>query len=236
MLAAPTDRIGAAMCRLADLRHQATGVGKDCPAVVDDALAAVQELIGQLKNAIEELKQAEQQTAYWQSSAEHARRQYEEVVALIPLPFLRTNRRGTILNLNEPAARLLNLSRPHAIGKTFSLFIAADRDGFVARVAEVSARNGVDEWPLEIRPREKPCVRVTATACASMLDGNDETVAWLLAPVVNEDGTKRACKVASDPRHGPAVARTYPCRGPDDSADGPERKHPVREKRRCADP
>jgi PAS domain-containing protein len=62
------------------------------------------------------------------------------MLALIPLPFLRTDSRGTILNLNEPAARLLNLSRPHAIGKTLSLCIAADRDSFVTTLAGITPK------------------------------------------------------------------------------------------------
>jgi PAS domain-containing protein len=205
MIAAPTDRIGAAMCRLAVLRQQATSIGRDCPAVVDDALAAVQELIGQLKNAIEEVKQAEEQTAYGHSSANRARRQYEETIALIPLPFLQTNGSGTILSLNEPAARLLNLSRPHAIGKTLSLFIAGDRGGFAARLAELSAPNRIDGWPLQIRPREKPCVQVTATACASTRDEHDETVVWLLAPIVDPARDKRAPRRAHGSDYRPKV-------------------------------
>ena len=196
MIAAPTDRIGAAMCRLADLRRQAGSIGKDCPAVVDGALAAVQELIGELKNAIEEVRQAEEQTAYWHSSAERARHEYEEMLAIIPFPFLRTDSRGTILNLNEPAARLLNVSRPHAIGKTFSLFIAADRDSFVTRLAEMTASNRTEEWPLQIRPREKHRVRVTATVSASMVNDSGKTVTWLMAPIVDQDPGRCSSKRA----------------------------------------
>jgi PAS domain-containing protein len=184
------------MYRLADLRRQATSIEQDCPAVVDDALAAVQELIGELKNSIEEVRQAEEQTVYWHSSAERARHECEELLALIPLPFLRTDSRGTILNLNEPAARLLNLSRPHAVGKTFSLFMAADRDSFVTRLAEITASNRIEEWPLHIRPREKQGIRVSATVCASTFHGTAETVTWLLAPVVDRDSGKCSSKRA----------------------------------------
>jgi PAS domain-containing protein len=93
---------------------------------------------------------------------------------------VRTDSRGTILDVNAPATRLLNLSRQAVIGKALSLFIAKDRDTFVERLTEFTTGHRVDEWPLQIRPREKQRVWVTATVHVSAARDDDAALHWLL--------------------------------------------------------
>lgn len=168
------------MWRLASLQRRAAALGSDRPKVLDDAVLALEELIVDLAKALELSAQAEDRAVASARVAESTRERYQELYELIPWPYVRTDSRGTILDVNAPAARLLNLSRHAVIGKALSLFIARDRGAFVARLMEFTTGHRVDEWPLEIRPREKQRVWVTATVRVSAARGDDEELHWLL--------------------------------------------------------
>ena len=175
-----TDRVGVAMWRLAGLQRLAGQLGKDRPKVLDDALVAFEELIAHLASAIEQAEEAANRAVVAQKEAEELRQRCQDLYELIPMPFLETDGRGTILALNEPATRLLNLSRQAVIGKPLSLFIATERPAFVARLTQLTASDQVDEWPLQIRPREKQRVWVTATVHVSAVHDDGEILHWLL--------------------------------------------------------
>jgi PAS domain S-box-containing protein len=155
-------------------------LGSDRPKVLDDALVVVDDLIANLTHALEHAAEVEDRAAASARVAESTRRQYQELYELIPLPYLRTDSRGTILDVNEPAARLLNLSRQAAVGKPLSIFVAKDRDTFAARLAELAAGHQVDDWGLQIRPREKHRMWMTAIVRVSAVRGDREELHWLL--------------------------------------------------------
>lgn len=177
----PPDRIGAAMWRLASLQRRAAQIERDRPKVLDEALTALQDVIAELTSASHNATQAQEQAAQSRTAAEKLRQQYQELYELIPLSYLLTDMRGNILELNEAASRLLNFSRKSAIGKPLSSFVARDRGNFAAHLAQMSTTTGpCDEWTLQIRPREKQLVWVTATVRVSAVSFEGKMLHWVL--------------------------------------------------------
>jgi PAS domain S-box-containing protein len=174
------DLIGVAMWRLARLQRRTAALGSDRPKVLDDALVVVDDLIANLTHALEHAAEVEDRAAASARLAESTRQRYQELYELIPLPYLRTDNRGTILDVNEAAARLLNLSRQAAVGKALSMFVAKDRDTFAARLTELTAGHQVDDWRLQLRPREKHRMWVTAVLRVSTVRDDGEELHWLL--------------------------------------------------------
>jgi PAS domain S-box-containing protein len=172
------DLVGAAMWRLAGLRRRTAALGSDRPKVLDDALVVVDGLIANLTHALEHAAEVQDRAAASARAAESTTRRYRELYDLIPLPYLRTDHRGTILDVNEPAARLLNLSRQAAVGKALDTFVARDRDTFAARLTELTHQ--VADWRLQIRPREKHRMWVTAVVRVSTAGDDGEELQWLL--------------------------------------------------------
>lgn len=173
------DLVGTAMWRLAGLQRRTAALGSDRPKVLDDALVVVDDLIANLTHALEHAAEMQDRAAASARVAESTRRRYQELSELIPLPYLRTDNRGTILDVNEPAARLLNLSRQAAVGKALSMFVAKDRDTFAARLSELTVGHQVDDWRLQIRPREKHRMWVTAVVRVSTVRDDREELHWL---------------------------------------------------------
>jgi PAS domain S-box-containing protein len=174
------DLVGAAMWRLAGLQRRTAALGSERPKVLDDALVVVDDLIADLTHALEHAADVQNRAAASARVAESTRRRCQELYALIPLPYLRTDSRGTILDVNEAAARLLNLSRQGAVGKALSMFVAKDRDRFAARLTELIVGHQVDDWRLQIRPREKHRMWVTAVVRISTVRDDREELHWLL--------------------------------------------------------
>jgi PAS domain S-box-containing protein len=180
MPAPPPDRIGAAMWRLASLQRRAAQIEKNRPKLLDDALATLQDVIAELTSASHSAAQAQEEAARSCAAAEKLRQQYQELYDLIPLPYLLTDMRGNILELNTAASRLLNLSRKSVMEKPLSFFVARDRGNFVARLARLPTAGPCDDWTLQIRPREKRPVWVTATVRVSAVRGDSEMLHWVL--------------------------------------------------------
>jgi hypothetical protein len=70
-------------------------LGSDRPKVLDDALVVVDDLIANLTHALEHAAEVQDRAAASARVAESTRRRYQELYELIPLPYLRTDNRGT---------------------------------------------------------------------------------------------------------------------------------------------
>src|SRR3954451_17759607 len=88
---------------------------------------------------------------------------------------------GTILALNEPAGRLLNLSVRGAIGRSLLLFVGAERDR-VARGLQLAASGQVVQDEMTLAPRERKRFKVEVD-----LNGSEQpyqnTVEWKIQPL-----------------------------------------------------
>ena len=92
-----------------------------------------------------------------------------------------TDGTGTILALNEPAGRLLNLSVRGAIGRSLLLFVGAERDR-VARGLQLAASGQVVQDEMTLVPRERKRFKVEVD-----LNGSEQpyqnAVEWKIQPL-----------------------------------------------------
>lgn len=87
---------------------------------------------------------------------------------------------GTILSLNAPACRLLNISARGGMGRSLLAFVGADR-ARIAKGLELAAAGQFVQEEMILRPRERKPLTVEAD-----LDGGDastRTVEWTLQPI-----------------------------------------------------
>jgi PAS domain S-box-containing protein len=188
------DRVGAALARLAAVEQLAeTKIGT--PRQNERLVEEIRKLVAQLDGAFREVRQvraecaeAEQAAA---TAAEHAHLLFEQA----PGPGIVIETNGLVVDANHAAARLLNLTHRHLVGKPFHLFLSADREGFLTRLRGLRPGDHVEEWRVRLRPRERSVVDVTI---AATLDASGRALLMLI-PARSVPGTAHRADVL-DPR------------------------------------
>lgn len=153
------DRLGSALFRLAALKERA----QSGPARATRLLSDIQRLAGELEHTLTDLQQSVARQAELQQQAAVASRRSELLFELLPVPCVLLDNDGTVLDANPPAIEMLNVSHRHLTGKPFHLFLAGERDRFLARLQALDDAAG-ERWPAVIRPRERSAVRTTVIA------------------------------------------------------------------------
>lgn len=157
------DRLGSALFRLASLKQRASEPAES-PRSATRVLSDVQKLVGELERTLVDLQQAMAQQTELQKQAQVASRRAELLFELMPVPCVILDADGTVLDVNPPAVRLLNVSHRHLAGKAFSLFLGGERELFLSRLQAVQQSETGERWPATIRPRERSAVRATLVA------------------------------------------------------------------------
>jgi len=96
---------------------------------------------------------------------------------LSPTPSMIIDRVGTIVDANPAAVRLVNTSLRHLAGRSLPMFVSADREQFLQRLAALGTDDEPAQWPITIRPRERGCRKVMFTVVP---DANDQLLVMLL--------------------------------------------------------
>jgi PAS domain-containing protein len=156
------DRLGAALFRLGKIERRASISGESQAAatrLVDDVrrltveleqtFADVAELLAECARLGEEAKAAEACT----------RRLFE----VVPAACLFTDEGGIITEANPHAVHLLNVSQRHLVGRSFHLYLGADRESFLKRLASLREGDPPHAWSAPLRPRERGAIAATVT-------------------------------------------------------------------------
>jgi PAS domain-containing protein len=157
------DRLGSALFRLASLKQRASEPAES-PRSASRLLTEVQKLVSELERTLVDLQQAMAQQTELQKHAQVASRRAALLFELMPVACVILDADGTVIDVNPPAVRLLNVSHRHLAGKAFSLFLGAERELFLARLQAVQQSDAGERWPATIRPRERSAVRATLLA------------------------------------------------------------------------
>jgi PAS domain-containing protein len=159
------DRLGSALFRLASLKQRASEPAES-PRSASRLLSDVQKIVGELERTLVDLQQAMAQQSELQRHAQVASRRAELLFELVPVPCVVVDSDGTVVDVNPPAVRMLNVSQRHLAGKAFSLFLGGERELFLARLQAVQQNDTGERWPAIIRPRERSAIRATLVAAA----------------------------------------------------------------------
>jgi len=150
------------MGRLADLERRAARIRPPVP-VVKPALKELSQAIEDLQTAGEHLQVILDQLANAELKAEQLAARVDEFVQVVPVACLWTDSSGVILEANDLAGTLLNISRTRLADKPLLLFFQ-DRERFFEALNKLSVPGcGPAEIVAVIRPRERRprVVRVT---------------------------------------------------------------------------
>jgi DNA-binding response OmpR family regulator len=149
----------------------------------------VQERTEELQTALEELTVMEEELrvqfdelaeVYSRQDAENAR--YKELYVFAPMGYLVTDQHGLILEANLAAGQLLNTARKFLLGKPLSTYISDEsKNYFRGRLSKLSQAKGLQDWKLEINPRQLDpvLVRIVASPMRDQV-GNLFAIRWLM--------------------------------------------------------
>ncbi|ARV59571.1 PAS domain-containing sensor histidine kinase [Nostocales cyanobacterium HT-58-2] len=124
----------------------------------DVLLQAFEELrtaLEELHVAEEELRQQNEQLAIAQHQIEIERQRYQELFEFAPDGYLITNTEGKILEANQVAAQLLNISKTFLIGKPLINFVPEqERRTFRTQLLALCNIERIQEWEIRLQQRQ----------------------------------------------------------------------------------
>jgi len=143
----------------------------------DRLLSDVRRLSRDLERTLVESRDAASVREALRQSADAASRRATLLFHLSPTPCMIVDRVGTIIDANPAAVRLVNTSLRHLAGRSLPMFVSADREQFLLRLAALGTGDEPAHWPITIRPRERGCRKVVFTVVP---DANDQLLVMLL--------------------------------------------------------
>ena len=142
-------------------------------------LSDVRRLSRDLERTLVESRDAAAGRATLRRAADAASRRATLLFHLSPTPCMVIDRVGMIVDANPAAVRLVNTSLRHLAGRAFPMFVSADREQFLMRLAGLGTGDEPARWPITIRPRERGSRNVVFTVVA---EANDQLLVLLLPP------------------------------------------------------
>lgn len=143
----------------------------------DRLLSDVRRLSRDLERTLVESRDAASGREALRRSADAASRRATLLFHLSPTPCMVIDRVGTIIDANSAAVRLVNTSLRHLAGRSLPMFVSADREQFLLRLAALGTGDEPAQWPITIRPRERGSRKVVFTAVP---EANDQLLVMLL--------------------------------------------------------
>jgi PAS domain S-box-containing protein len=147
-----------------------------------DAGGLLARTLAELGTALEEVRVAQDQIVEDRSRLEQLQAElraqlskYWELFDEMPDPYVVTRPDTTILEVNQAAAHLFNVSQRFLAGKTLSVFVCEDRGRFLDESGRIARDKTTAELRLKLRPRERAPLTITAT-----VHGDGQNLRWIL--------------------------------------------------------
>jgi PAS domain-containing protein len=156
------DRLGNALFRLTTIERRAGGA--ESPKAAARLMDDLRKLAAELERSFEDVREVLAECSRLQTAASAAAERAQMLFDLNPVPCLVLEMTGAIVEANEPAVRLLNVSRRHLVGRSFHLYLGNEREVFLKRIQALPATAERDRWTAKLRPRERSSVGATLTA------------------------------------------------------------------------
>ncbi|QLE47319.1 response regulator [Nostoc sp. C057] len=143
------------------------------------------EAFAELQIALEEMKIASEELQATRIAVEKERQRYQELFDFAPDGYLVTDTYGTILEANQTATILLNISQRFLIRKPLLSFIGqSDHQAFFYYLTQLQHLDRGGEWEVCLQPREKLCfdVALTVVTVRNQL-GKPVALRWLMRDI-----------------------------------------------------
>jgi PAS domain S-box-containing protein len=156
-------------------------VGKSPESQEDLLLQAFEQLrtsLDELHVAEEELRQQNEQLVNIHQQVELERQRYQELFEFAPDGYLVTNVEGKILEANQAAATLLNISKNFLIGKPLVNFIPEEeRRDFRSQLLKLGDMERIKEWELRLQPRKNQQFDASLSV-VTIRDREGKSIGW----------------------------------------------------------
>jgi PAS domain-containing protein len=168
--------------RLAGLERRANHPLADKTRLAPDCLKELESAVGQLELAREQLHDREEELRELRGRIGDWQQRLLALVDTLDEAYLLTELDGVILESNQAAARLLNISTRFLAGRPLHLFLAAERVEFLRFLQNLPGCADPETLAVRIRPRERHCLLVTLRArVVPGAGGGPKNVQWLIA-------------------------------------------------------
>lgn len=133
----------------------------------EDLTQSLEELsisLQELQVAAEELRQQNEELAESRKAVEQERRHYQELFEFAPDGYLVTDREASILEVNQTAAQLLNVSPERLVGKPIVVFVAPEeRRDFYSQLRQFHKGESIKNWQVQLQRWRGTSFRVSFT-------------------------------------------------------------------------
>ena len=153
----------------------------------------VAEAVEELQTTLEEVRVAEDELRAAKADAEAERQRYRDLFQFAPDGYLVTSPKGSILEANDSAARLLGIPPRSLAGKPLVTYIhASDRTAFWTAINSMERRDDT-EVTLQITPRARSRL-VAQVTLGAVRDENQRVTAlrWMLRDVTSQKQAEAA--------------------------------------------
>jgi PAS domain S-box-containing protein len=151
--------------------------------------------VEELQVAAQELRQQNEELAKSRMALEAERDRYQELFEFAPDGYLMTNQEGTILDANQTAAQLLNVSQKLLFHKPLVVFVAAEeRQDFYSKLTQLQKGESINNWQVQMQRRHGG--RFTASLTVAPVqspEGQVVSLRWRLlnlTPTQNGESTR----------------------------------------------
>ncbi|MEH1865804.1 MAG: ATP-binding protein [Nostoc sp.] len=143
------------------------------------------EAFAELQIALEEMRIASEELQATRIAVEKERQRYQELFDCAPDGYLVTDTYGTILEANQTATILLNISQRFLIRKPLLSFIGqSDHQAFFYYLTQLQHLDRGGEWEVCLQPREKVCFDVALTVVTVRNEvGKPVALRWLMRDI-----------------------------------------------------
>lgn len=149
----------------AELRSQSDQVPEQQQELLRESLEKFSFSLEELQVLVEELHVQNEELANSRIALEAEREQYKELFELVPDGYLVTTLEGAIIEANQTAAQLLNVSQiKYLIGKPLVVFVAAEeRRKFYSQLSQLRRGASIKNWEIKIQARQDGCFTAAFT-------------------------------------------------------------------------
>jgi PAS domain S-box-containing protein len=172
-------QLASALQRFATLQRRSSS-DRDQKKLLDRSLQELSTSLEEVRVAQEQLIELRLKLEASQADLARERERYWHLFDRMPEPYVVTDAKSVITEVNRAAAQLFNVSQRFLVGKAMSVFICEERGRFLTDISLLASEERSSHLTFKLRPRERAPVEVAAT-----VEGGAGGLRWVLRPGVN---------------------------------------------------
>jgi PAS domain S-box-containing protein len=170
---------------MVELQQRANLQPEQTLSVQREAFETLYQTLEELHIANYELHQQSDELGVTRIAIEKEHQKYRELFDFAPDGYLVTNSDGVIREANHAVAALFNVSPARLLGKPLVVFVVvAERPAFREQLHALPQVQRIEEWQINMQPRERPAFPAALTACTRQNGPLD--LLWLIRDVTEQ--------------------------------------------------